>query len=369
MAATLGATVASETRSVRELLNYRGEVPEFKADGRWICPLCPFMTFRRKEYVIPHVDKCHRNAEGGTKPTKQRKMTKALWDFDLLKERSPLVMRPLPLGMPMERTYLQRSAAILQDQLRSSPSWANMGETVANCPATFDRHISVLLDCEDARYILSVDKPHYHKISKDFVCTDKFLSMFLAALLHPDTKCAKSRVISFIAEKCGWKANFIPTDRWIYATLCETLVDHPVIRSKLQMARSAVDKTVLGIDGQYSALLSVLYQEKHGAQSRPTADDSQEVHVLLTVQCLESVLLVKAAPSEAPRHQVEALDEAVGTHGATQLRLLFSDDPAKIDVDELYGRFVNLEGIAKDALHIPLRVEKASGEKKTALSN
>jgi hypothetical protein len=136
-----------------------------------------------------------------------------------------------------------------------------------------------------------------------------------------------------------------------------------------QVCRAAADKRVVGIDGQHSTLLSVLYQTPHGGKRDKSKEEPTDgSHVMLSVTCYDSVLLTKAAPSEFFTWQFEALKEAVGEGGAEDVLILLSDDPIALDKAPLFEHFVNATCVAKDPIHVALKIELASGEKVTAFS-
>ena len=151
--------------------------------------------------------------------------------------------------------------------------------------------------------------------------------------------------------------------------------------------RNNVDKTAVGIDGQFSIFLGVLYQIPHGAPHH--ADDMSvisdgdteadaegaevdsgdeeaetDIHVGLSVQCATAVLGVFPKPSEGVSHQVKSLEAALGPGGAAQMRMTASDAPEQLDSPEYWEKFPNAECIVKDPLHIPLKTEQTTKEKK-----
>ncbi len=143
---------------------------------------------------------------------------------------------------------------------------------------------------------------------------------------------------------------------------------HPRLVWATAQARARADKRVLGIDGQYSVLMNVLYQVPHG-QPAPLVDTCPtDAHTFLTVQCKDSVLLARPYPSEAFEHQIDALLRAVGEGGAADVRLVASDNPPVLDRPALYLALPNNEAVAMDPLHVALNVEKASNEHPTMFS-
>jgi hypothetical protein len=154
------------------------------------------------------------------------------------------------------------------------------------------------------------------------------------------------------------------------------MMEHSHISAINRKARSMADKSALGIDGQYKPLLSVIGQTKHGLPKREDSSecitdeeddqvpivDRSEIKVLLTVSCIDGILLTKPMFSEGFDHQVECLAEAVAVD-AQDVKIIFSDAPSTVDKRPIYHIFINLKCVCKDVLHIVLKIEQAFGEK------
>jgi hypothetical protein len=65
---------------------------------------------------------------------------------------------------------------------------------------------------------------------------------------------------------------------------------------------------------------------------------------------------------------VAALCVATGNDGKEDVMMILSDAPAVIDVDATWSTFASLKCIAKDLLHIALKVEQANGQKTNEFS-
>ena len=175
--------------------------------------------------------------------------------------------------------------------------------------------------------MLKRDIEAYHRLSDHYFCTSKFLSHYLAALIHPDTKGAGQRVHNFLADRCGWKRHLLPIDASLRHTVSEVILSLPVVKAVETDCRNRCDKSVVGINGQYSAFLGVLYQSKHG-KKKVDCPDAPNIHVGLSVQCKDSILLVKPAKDETVVNQLAALLEAVG-EGYKEVRMIFQTSPRK----------------------------------------
>ena len=99
--------------------------------------------------------------------------------------------------------YLSRSSEILVNQLKSSASLADERHEFHHATRTVDRRINILLDMQDTRFVLKRDTAGFHRVSKHLFCSDKFLWGFMAAVLHPDTKGAQSRVVAMLHGTCS----------------------------------------------------------------------------------------------------------------------------------------------------------------------
>ena len=69
------------------------------------------------------------------------------------------------------------------------------------------------------------------------------------------------------------------------------------------------------------------------------------------------MLLAKDSPPEDVNDNVAAMDEDIGDGGNGDVQLIFSDYPIKWDKPLVFTTSQNLVGMAKDALHIALKVE------------
>ena len=182
--------------------------------------------------------------------------------------------------------FLHESALILRRGLEKSPSWPKEKDALTTLSGgRLDRDIELLLDINgDTRYILRCDGKRYHRVSAQLLCTDGYLFKFLAVLLHPTTKGAGERVLAALGENAGYTRYLLPSKRDIFRTMAEDMLRHPIMRKMREICRRAADKTVIGIDGQCSTLLSVLYQRKHGERVRASSNNAG-LHVQLSVQC------------------------------------------------------------------------------------
>ena len=182
--------------------------------------------------------------------------------------------------------FLHESALIIRRGLEKSPSWPKKKDALTTLSGgRLDRDIELLLDADgETRYILRCDEKRYHRASAHFLYTDAYLLNFVATLLHPTTKGAGERVLAALGEKAGYTRYLLPSDRAVFHTMAEDMLRHPIMQRMREICRRTADKTVIGIDGQYSTLLSVLYQQKHGKRT-VASSENPGLHVQLSVQC------------------------------------------------------------------------------------
>ena len=114
--------------------------------------------------------------------------------------------------------------------------------------------------------------------------------------------------------------------------------------------------------------MNILYQVPHGSRISETVGQGLDARVLLSVMRAESIIHLHVAPDEGIEHQRIALNSAVGDHRPRDTRLLLSDSPLNLDVPDINQDFGSLECIGSDPLHVALRLEKASNQKKNRLS-
>ena len=114
--------------------------------------------------------------------------------------------------------------------------------------------------------------------------------------------------------------------------------------------------------------MSVLYQNKHGSK-KTMGDQVDPLKSMITVRAVDAILLSKPMPSEGLPHLLVCLLEAVGAGAESEVMELLSDTPERLDADETFAAFPSLLCIAKDQLHVVLKIEQASGEKRTVFSS
>eukprot|EP00974_Lingulodinium_polyedra_P051874 4988502-Lingulodinium_polyedra.AAC.1 len=68
-------------------------------------------------------------------------------------------------------------------------------------------------------------------------------------------------------------------------SIAEGLLRSPIVKTALQECRKLADKTVLGIDAQYSTLMNVLYQVPHGQ----TKEGDARAGVETETRCIHTV--------------------------------------------------------------------------------
>jgi hypothetical protein len=364
----LREAVKKECEDTLAMVGEPEQIAAWLVDGRYICPLCPTKSFAESSQnnhirdLSHHVEKEHVGKELGTSSDKVIRTMASMYNHEQTNNATHRFIHQAG-RQPLTTSFLSRAAHRIREQMKRSPSWpACCATSMKKGPAKFDKLAALLLDVDDTRYILKEDTNQFHQISAQYWCTDKHLWLFLAALIHPDTKGAFSRVSAFMKERCGSQGDLLPKDPSIFHTLCEVLFQHPVIKASIDAARREFPKDMITIDGQWSSLLSVLYQHKHG-QRKPTQVNQFDPrkHVALSVRCPEAVLGIKAQPSEKLEYQLEALQEAVGVDGPSKVRALGSDRPDELDDPATHTCFYNLECVFGDAMHISFKVEQAKG--------
>jgi hypothetical protein len=145
-----------------------------------------------------HLKSQHAKPPGGTTSKKQLRVIAALWIHEQIRKRVRHAIHGDSLdGEPQQ--YLRKSAQIIREGLESSQSWSILEKKLATV-TYLSRFTILLLDNEDTRYILVADAHIYHRISKQYLCTDKFLSNVFAGMLHPAIKGSTARLIADLRE-------------------------------------------------------------------------------------------------------------------------------------------------------------------------
>lgn len=373
--ACLTASIKHECQELVRKADDREEIKKLIVERRLHCPACPTRSFKvgvgSGNHVRLYKNHCKKQHVDMTHGTSSTKTCRLIFGINQSQNIQTATHRIVQLdGQPSAQgdqpNLLQKAASLLRAQLASSPSWPQAGDRLSKlCGKHLDEETVLLLDMEDTRYILSTDVALYHRVSKQYVCTDRFLWHFLGALLHPSTKAACSRVLSRLKEQCGWKGCLLPTDhRGVFKSLCEALYNHIQIKGMMEKCRGALDMRLLFIDGQYSAFLSILFQTKHGSRGHgdhnPYAPD---LHVALNVKCIDGLINVHPAPNEKAEHQIAAINEGIGEGRKETVLAICGDNPPELDKPDTFREYPNLECIIKDPLHIALKAEQAFNEK------
>ena len=143
-------------------------------------------------------------------------------------------------------------------------------------------------------------------------------------------------------------------------SLFETLMHHLVVKKSAYICRSQAANTVLSVDGQL-----------RGYQSM---DHAQEWHCIRAVRGVDSLLLARPTVNEGHLDLLQSLVSA--TQGfqmdrvsqTGNVRMIFSDTPAKLGNPDVYAVFHNVECIATGPLHIALNIDRAYGENESELT-
>jgi hypothetical protein len=341
-------------------------------DDAWQCPMCIAKEFDTRSSLIAHITARHEASRWGCFPAPQRRIMLAQWSDDEVSRVCRAMHTREDADSPPPR-YVGQAASTLRASLSASPSSqtdpgieATIASTCANKHLAY--HIGVVLDNENTRYVPKADCVGLHKLGFNAYCTDRFLTTVFATYLHPDTKGLMQRVLEVMRVKCGAMGHVVPSDKDLLHTLREDLFTHPIIQEAEERCRGEMDLTVLGIDGTYKGAMNILYQVPHGHKCEADCREADE-HALLSVACNSGILYIGLYTYEAIiDNLVDALLRAVGGRGTGSTRLVFHDFPQHIDQPLLHERFPNLDAVAADLLHVPLRIEKASNEHPTRLS-
>lgn len=361
----LAQAVASELEHWSERMVERGSAG-LKRRNIWACPLC-LKEVQRKSCLGTHIKHYHVACNSGIASTKLKRLAEGLWSEDQVRRRAAALLKiPFSGGS----SYLARAAVELRKQLSRSASWRLERKRVVANSQHVDKNIRMLLDVGDSRYILSTDVGEYVHVSGHYYCTTRLMNALLAAMLHPETKGSTERVFRHLDFGSFTMRSLCPKQRALRTSLMELVLKQPMVHGMVAESRARADKRVLGIDGQYSTMMSIQDQTKHGSARNPAVGDEPEaLKVALTVRCPTGILITKPARSEKFEHLLETLREAVGRDGEKEVLIVFSDAPVTLDTLELYQQFPALLCVCKDTLHIALKLEQATREKINPLTS
>ena len=381
-----------EIKDYTESLRTYGSNPGASFDGKlWQCRLCIQRTFGTKQRLIEHCQSQHaassissagencqpqtsnancvkgHGAAYGTLSRKQVKLMNVMWDHDVIRSAVRHTSKRGD-GAECDESYMQRSADLIRGELTSCPSWKSSELSKGRVGTHVDDHFSLLLDGPNTRYVLRDELHKYHPLGQSFWCTDYFLNSFVAAMLYSPSRGGFQMYISRLADECGLKGPLLPAATGpLIGNIVGKLMSHPSILDIVQHIRDSTPKTIIEIDAQYSVLNNVLYQIPHGEARDGLALDESEMHAIITVRASRTTLIVSPKPSENIRYQLQAIAEVLPTSPSNEVGLIFSDDPVKLDDLATFSLMPNAI-LAKDPIHIALKVEKASGGSRTPLS-
>ena len=155
-------------------------------------------------------------------------------------------------------------------------------------------------------------------------------------------------------------ADLLPGDHNLVNYFRAIVLGHPLVCRQLETCTAEHGFPVLGIDGQHSVLLGVVWQPRHGQPTHGLLSAPDELHAMFPVISPEGIVHVKPYPSEAFQNQVAAPMHALGDQNSHRSLTINSDDPVKIDRPQLHCEFPNLLCVSADLLHVAMRVEKAT---------
>lgn len=126
--------------------------------------------------------------------------------YDMQKVRE-MMCQTFPSPVPeIQAMPVHVAATIMREQLHRSPSWEKKSCTpIQKLAVHVDTVIVLLLDLDDTRYVLLEDAHKFHRISAHYLCTDKLLNGFSAAVIHPAAKGSHDRMLGFLRDRLGWK--------------------------------------------------------------------------------------------------------------------------------------------------------------------
>ena len=90
------------------------------------------------------------------------------------------------------------------------------------------------------------------------------------------------------------------------------------------------------------------------------------VTVMHSVAADNMILVYSLKASERSGEQISSIIEGVGPDAAAQVEFLYSDSPTVLDDVALLNRELpNVHAVAKDPVHVAIKVEKAFGKRRT----
>ena len=257
-------------------------------------------------------------------------------------------------------SWLARSAPLIR-------SWSSADAETLRFPGR-QNHIDLVrvLTGSGPRLVLKAETQEAFRLNKVLYYDASFASLLLAKALCNHGK-VQGAFLDMEAEwtRCGCECVFLcARRRKIREELLEEVLNHAQVRalrsSLILQATHQHEWVVCSHDATYQTLFSIIGQEK-------MMQKEGEKHALHTVVgrtgCLPGWSLQRTESAECFG---AAMVEILPVDARSTCRFVFTDSPAVVVKSS--GVLPNLVGVGEDALHLVLRVEACTGEKRTAMS-
>ncbi|CAE6948302.1 unnamed protein product [Symbiodinium sp. CCMP2456] len=325
------------------------------ADNDSKCRLCPFRTFQRRSRTLEHVEKYHDAA--------RQVQICIVASIGLVScgqmDGACGVMRTWQAGD--ENCDLLSTAADL------IASWVSPdADTLACLKKQNSIDLVLLLTGSGPQYVLKAQTAEARRLNKTIYYQKGFADLVLAkALRHRGKIHAMFNDITSEWVARGCQCSWLGCRRRDSRTeLVQEVMDLPYVQSLrgrlVDAATSKQEWIVCSHDATYQTLFSIIGQ-------RPMQQRAGEAHALHTVIGRSGAVPgFSLQATEGCACFRRAVAEILPIAARRTVRFLFSDSPESVEgaTDVLPA----LEGVAEDPLHLVLRVEACTGERRTTCS-
>ena len=347
----------------------------------YTCRLCPSRAFGKKIYLVTHLENFHGGGAVAAS-SKQLRVCQSLYNADRLAAAVDAVFH-LGEADVGGRGLLERSAAMLRGWVEGSPNF----DLIRGRATSWDDFVALVLTEGGPKYLLKADLGSGFTRCGNVYFTEAFGDLLLAIALSPDTKGCQRRVRGALVDHfdaAGSLASFLtPHAGRVIRDLQKLVVSGPLARRVVSRCFEFLTDTgefeILSHDGTYKVAMGIIGQPHHGLKTRrrpvgsaaPSSQRGDEVHVVQTLRTKSGCTCGAAGSYSEGRQFVRSfLERAIqgDKRRFSQVRMLFTDSPEKVDAKSIHQLFPQLRCVAADPLHRILEVEGFFGKARTELS-
>ena len=325
------------------------------------CKLCPKRSFVERRRLVKHVKSHHverkRYCPSGYK---QIHVAQALFDNDRIQRGGGVAVTG--------GNYLLRSAEFMKKYTQSIPGrWTDL-----------DKMVTLVLDSNGPHFRANVDIQSGDALRRvgNTLYTRSFAeSVFSTSLTHEAVVERVAAHFCAVAQEKGEVASLLPRNTATWENVIEDVFFSPSSNAELDrlIGECVVsgEYTSLSVDGTFKPCLGLLGQAKHTARKSVGTNQAlpadAALHVVYTIRGRTGAVLgVHPCVSESTETQVAALATRCSAQALRSVQHYAADNPSRKLLLGLRRVCPNLKALSLDPLHIVMKYEQASYERKSA---